>query len=204
MRACLIAIVALAGSARADSIMRGTVVAVDHQEIYVNLGRGKGVDDGVQLRLKRPISLRHPTTRAKVDDWIPLGAATITSAGDQMSRAVLGELVAAVAVGDVAEVYVESAEEPAPPPEPAPPAPDAPPVDPATRDVLAVFAAQSGAPLDARIAAWEHFQSAHPDGPFATAIEADLGQLRALRETIAPAKAGVRDDLYTGIGHQAP
>jgi hypothetical protein len=67
-----------------------------------------------------------------------------------------------------------------------------------------VFAAQSGASLDARIAAWERFQSAHADSPYADAIEADLVQLRSLRETIAPDAAGVGDELHVGFGHHAP
>lgn len=216
---------AAAGVAHADDIVAGAVIKVDpaNHEIYVNIGRARGLSDGVAVRLKRPIALHDPTTRKRVDDWIPIGAATITEAGARMSRAVVGELAAAVKIGDVAEVYVEAATEPEPggppqarqlpEPEPEPvtvpepataTAPEAPTIDPVQREVLAVFAAQSGASLDARIAAWERYQSAHPDGPYGDAIEADLTELRALREAMAPPEATIRDRARVHLDHVAP
>jgi hypothetical protein len=201
----------LAAPARADSILSGSIIKVDHQEIYINVGRARGLDDGAELRLKRKVSLRHPITRKPVQDWIPIGAATITQAGDRMSRAVIGELVGAVKVGDLAEAYVveDVAEPPAPAPAPTPPPAPEPtpesPIDRATRDVLAAFAALSGASLDARIATWERYQSTHPDSPFRAAVDTDLSQLRALRETIAPDPTRItRDAAPVAISHAAP
>ena len=91
----------------------------------MNLGGGKGVVDGAALRLKRPVTLRHPVTRAPVKDWLPIGTATVTSAGDKLAMAVLDpELRAQVAVGDIAEIYVEREETAPPPPPPPKPTPD--------------------------------------------------------------------------------
>ena len=185
--------VSLAGAAaRADDeIVKGAVVKIELREIYVNLGGGQGVAGGAPIRIKRPIKLAHPVTRAAIEDWLPVGSATITQAGAALSRAVVGDLVTAIRVGDVAEVLIARPDtRPAGPtgPAPATPAtPAAPPVDPATREVLDIFAAQSGQPLDARIAAWEHYLSTHPESPYAAPIRADLGELEALREQLGPA-----------------
>jgi len=180
----------LAGpAARADDeIVRGAVVKIELREIYVNLGTGHGLAGGSPIRIKRPIKLAHPVTRAAVEDWLPVGSATITQAGAALSRAVVGDLVTAIRVGDIVEVLVvrpDARPVGPPPPAPAPaPPPAAPPVDPATREVLDVFAAQSGQPLDARIAAWERYLSTHPETPYAAPIRADLETLQALREQL--------------------
>jgi hypothetical protein len=208
--AALTALTALAASTRAhaDEIADGAVMKIDHQEIYVNLGRARGLDDGAPLRLKRKVTLRHPVTRRPIVDWIPLGAATVTETGERMSRAVVGELIAELAVGDIAEIYIERPTAPASPtPPPATPAPDAPappPIDPDTREVLAVFAAQSGASIDARIAGWERYQSAHPSSPYAMAIAADLDELRELRATLSPGAEDLRAVATVALDHFAP
>src|SRR5215468_9756443 len=89
-----------------DEILRGNVVRIEDKEIYVDLGAQRGVVDGAPLRIKRPIKLKHPITRATVDDWIPIGSATVTQAAGSLSRAVVGELVDAIKPGDVAEVLI--------------------------------------------------------------------------------------------------
>ena len=183
---------AMPAVAAADEVATGVVVKVDTREIYVNLGGQKGVVDGAALRLKRPVMLRHPVTRAPVKDWLPIGTATITSAGDKLAMAVLdADLRAQVAVGDIAEIYVER-EDAAPPPPPPPktPPPDetgpVPQVDADTAAVLAVWRSLAGQNLDRRISAWEGWLSANPQSPHAAAIRADLDGLRAQREAATP------------------
>ena len=139
-----------------DEIVRGAIVKIEAQEIYVNIGVDRGVAGGATVRIKRPVSLRHPVSRAQIQDWIPIGSASVTQAGAVLSRAVVGELIDELKVGDVAEVLVDrpdrkpaqTAQAPA-----APVVPAGPPVDPATAEVLGVFAAQANQPLEARIAA---------------------------------------------------
>jgi hypothetical protein len=190
-----------------DAIVRGAVIKIEAQEIYVNIGVDRGVTGGASVRIKRPVSLRHPVTRALVQDWVPIGSASVTQAGSVMSRAVVGELVAQVKVGDVAEVLVVRPDLRPPPTTattPTAPAPQAPQVDPATAEVLGLFAAQSGQPLDARIAAWERYLSMRQGSPFAAGIRRDLDQLRALRDELrAPTSAHATMPIVT-VGHEAP
>lgn len=199
----LIAIALLAAPAFGDEIARGTIVKVEHEEIYVNLGASQGVPDGAALRIKRTINLRHPVSRAPITDWIPIGSATITQAGTGLSRAVVGELVDRVRVGDVVEALVVTTDV-QPPPEPRKPEdPGLPPVDGETAAVLAAFVAQSGLALDARIAAWERFVSTHERSPYLRAIQQDLVQLERLREQMrSPDPAA--PELVDELEHRAP
>jgi hypothetical protein len=209
--ALALALAAAPAPARADDeIVQGSVVKIELREIYVNLGAGQGVVGGTPIRLKRPIKLRHPVTRAAIEDWLPVGSATVTQAGTALSRAVVGELVTAIRVGDIAEVLVSRApaRPPAPPTGPVPPAPPAPPapppVDPATREVLELFAAQSGQPLDARIAAWARYLSTHPESPYAASIRADLDALEQLREQLGPASEAQSAGSIETVDHEVP
>lgn len=203
-----------AAPARADEIARGVVVRVEADEIYVNLGARAGISEGARLRIKRPIAVRHPVTRARIVDWLPVGAADVTSAGDRLSMAVLEPaIVRQVKVGDIVEIYVVRDERVAPPDEPpddAPDAPDAPPddrplpeVDAETAAVLAVWHAQRGATLPARIAAWEGYLAAHGASPYADAVRADLEALRRLRDEVTPAAPGATRTVST-VAHHAP
>lgn len=180
---------ATAGPAAADDIVAGVVVKIDRREIYVNLGEGRGLADGADLRLKRPVALKHPVTRKPVADWLPLGTATVTATGDSLARIELPPaLLAQVKVGDIAEVYVERDEAPPPPPAPKPsePARPLPQVDPETAQVLQVWRAVNGSGLDGRIAAWEGWLAAHASSRYADSIRADLEVLRATREALEP------------------
>jgi hypothetical protein len=211
--AAAIAISLAGAAARADDeIVKGAVVKIELREIYVNLGAGQGVTGGSPIRIKRSIKLRHPVTRAPIEDWLPVGSATVTQAGSALSRAVIGELVTAIRVGDIAEVLVSRAPAsppappsgPTPPTPPAPPAPAPPPVDPATREVLELFAAQSGQPLDARIAAWARYLSTHPESPYAASIRADLDALEQLREQLGPASEAQSAGAIETVDHEVP
>ena len=83
MRAlAILAVLAAPAIAHADDeIVKGTIVKIEAQEIYVDIGAGKGVTHGASVRIKRGASLRHPVTRALVQDWLPIGSATVTQAG---------------------------------------------------------------------------------------------------------------------------
>ena len=205
MRAAIVmTLLAASATARADTIARGAIVKVEAREIYVNLGTREHVEEGARLRIKRPIKVRHPVTRAWVEDWLPVGAADVTVAGERLSMAVLdADLLAAVAPGDVVEIYVERDEAPAAPPPPVEDEGPLPEHDPDTVAVLRVWVAQRGATLDARIAAWEGFLSAHPASAHAGAIRADLGVLTALREQLEPPSRTAARPI-AGIDHHSP
>lgn len=196
------------GTAEADDVAVGVVVKVDTREIYVNLGEGKGVVDGASLRLKHPVMLRHPVTRAPVKDWLPIGTATITSAGGKLAMAVLDpDLRAQVTVGDIAEIYVERDEALPPPPPPPPTAPvdtsPLPQIDADTSTVITVWRSLAGQSLDRRIGAWEGWLSANPQSPHAAAIRADLESLRAQREAASPRRP-TPGMATVQLAHQGP
>jgi len=203
---CAVLAILVAAPARADEIARGAVVKVEDRAAYVDLGSGHGVAAGAPIRFKRPITLRNPVTGERVTDWLPLGSGTISAAGGQLSRVVVEPALARqLAVGDVAEIYVVSAE--AEPAAPAPAAPAGPPpsVDPGTRELLAVWARQSGQPLAARIAAWEGWLAAHVASPYADAVRDDLDVLRAERDQLAPRDLGGTGDARVAhLDHVAP
>jgi hypothetical protein len=186
---------------RSDEILHGSVVKVEDKEIYVDLGNTRGVHDGAPLRIKRAVKLKHPITRAVVDDWIPIGSATVTEAAGSLSRAVVGELVDAIRPGDLAEVLLVGHHDPE---RPAPPLPNAPAADPDTVEVLRVFAGQSGAPLDTRIASWERYLSTRPNTRFASAIRTDLDTLHKLRDEMQPPSSAETSEAVTTVEHHAP
>ncbi len=194
----------VARAAADDEIVKGNVVKVEQQEIYVSLGTRQGVADGAAVRLKRPIKLKHPLTRAIIEDWVPIGSATITQAGGALSRAVVGEMIAAIKVGDVVEVLVDRPDRSPPvtvPVVPPPPTPAAPAVDPAAVEVLGLFAAQTGQPLEARIAGWERYLSMRAGSPYADAIRTEVDTLRDLRDQMRPTTASSSTDVVTTADH---
>jgi len=176
-----------------DEIARGAVVKIEAGEVYVSVGRDKGITPGSALRIKRTITLHHPVTRAPVEDWIPIASASVTDAGAVMSRAVIGDAVAAIQVGDVAEILIDR-------PDPVPPTPEQQHVDPGTAEVLGLFASTVGKSLDERIATWERYLSMRAGSPYAPGIRRELDELHALREQLNPPKLS-REAAIVHVDH---
>jgi hypothetical protein len=197
--------------ARADERVRGTVVRVQDDEIYFDLGAGARVEPGRPARVWRPISVKHPVTGKAVKDEIPLGAVTVQAVGAQLSLAVpAGALAYPVAVGDVVEVLVAAPPTPEPTPGPTPePQPERAPlpqVDAETALVVETWTAQAGQPLDARIATWRRFLADHPQSPHADAIRAEIAELEALRARFAVGPQADRpsERAVGGLEHVTP
>ncbi|HSN28225.1 MAG TPA: hypothetical protein VLT45_18190, partial [Kofleriaceae bacterium] len=191
----VLALLAPAAVRADDEIAKGTVIKIEAGEVYVSLGRDKGVEAGSALRIKRTIALHHPVTKAVVDDWIPIASASVTDAGAVMSRAVIGDDAAQIQVGDVAEIYIDR-------PDPPPPTPEQQHVDPQTAEVLGIFSSQVGRSLDERIAAWERYLSMRPGSPFAPGIRHELDELHALRDQLSPPKSP-REAAVVHVDHAA-
>jgi hypothetical protein len=191
--------------AGADRIVRGTVVAREANEIYLDIGAGSGAAAGAPLRLRRPIRLKHPVTGAWVADELPIGEASLTQVGGALAMArVPPALYARVRQGDAGEVLIaEAAARPAAPAQAQQPTPEIPVADPATRAVLETWSATAGATLDARIAAWERFLARHPGSQHGAAVRVDLELLyQERRRSPTP----VVDDqvAVSGVDHDAP
>ncbi|CAN5887433.1 hypothetical protein BH11MYX2_BH11MYX2_39820 [soil metagenome] len=198
----MMAVAAFAATAHADdAIVLGSIVKIEQQEIYVTLGSAQGVESGAALRIKRTVRLKHPVTRTLVEDWVPIGAATVTQAGVSLSRAVVGEMVGDVKVGDVVEIYVDGPDAPAAPVARTQPAPQAPPADPATTEVLGLFAQLTGQSLDARVAGWEHYLSLRANSPYAEDIRSDVQVMRDLREQLRTTAAPTGTSVVTAAHH---
>ncbi len=189
-----------------DEIVRGSVVKIEAQEVYISIGVDRGVTGGAAVRLKRPVSLKHPITRATVQDWIPVGVASVTQAGSVMSRAVVGELVGSIKVGDTAEVLVDRPDlrkQPDPVVAPVAPVPG-PQIDPDTAEVLGLFASQSNQPIEARIAAWERYLSTRGNSKYAAAIRRDLDELHRMRDEMLPPTTARSTEVMVNVGHEPP
>ncbi|MEO8549377.1 MAG: hypothetical protein ABI678_05375 [Kofleriaceae bacterium] len=202
MRAIILSIVLAAAPAHADDeIVRGAVVRIEAKELYISVGAGRGVTPGAALRLKRPITLKHPITREVVHDWLPVGSAKITQAGGEMARAIVGDLALDLELGDVAEVLVDR-------PDAVRAAPDrglaAPPVDPATAEVLGAFASQANQSIDIRIAGWERYLSQHPGSKFGAGVRRDLDELRGLRDQLQPPSTIEGVSRVAVVAHESP
>ncbi len=189
--------------AAADRVVRGTVVAREANELYLDIGAASGATAGARLRLRRPIRLKHPVSGAWVADELPIGEAALTQVGGALAMARLPpDLFARVRDGDVGEVLIAEA---APPPtaRPPQPQPDMPSTDPDTRAALQTWTQTASAPLDARIAAWERFLASHPGSRHAAAVELDLGILRAERRR-SPAPMVNDQVVVGGVDHDPP
>ncbi len=196
--------------------MRGAIVKIEENEIYVNLGSSKRLEPGSPLRVKRPLVLRHPVSGARVVDWLPVGATRISAVGTQLSMArVSDRLLTEVAVGDAVEILVAGdPPPPAPtavePDEPDEPDPDEPPpeplptVDAETRTVLDIWRGNLGRPIAVRIAAWELFLANNPDSQYTAAITDDVAMLQAQRERIDGETSLDDGPALGGLQHVAP
>ena len=75
----IIAVLLAARSARAD-----LVLAVDKEEIYVDMGARDGVGAGTQLELLHEVVAKDPRTGATLKDRFSLGTLEVTKAGDKL------------------------------------------------------------------------------------------------------------------------
>jgi hypothetical protein len=212
----LLGLAGLAPAARADVRVRGTVVRLEDEEIYFDVGNATGLTAGRPARAWRRIQVKHPVTQKPLTDEIPLGELEIRAVGTALSVAVAaGPLEYAIRVGDVVEVLVEREEpKPAAPSAPAAPAapvapsaPDGPlpSVDAQTQAVVDAWQSTIGKPLDVRIASWEVYLAQHPDSPYAAQVRAELENLKTLREKFTVAGPGGEggEPHVDGVEHQA-
>lgn len=193
----------LAGVAAA----RGTVLRVDGDKIYVDMGAKDGVRAGMELELHHAIMATHPVTKKKVRDTFYLGNLTVAKAGKTISVATApADILPRVQAGDEielagrAEVVVDAWEERIRAKDAAANGGDAPStaddptrtaaererarataqahVDHATR-VREVWTRTLGKPIGERVALWTEYVNANPDSPYVGAVRSEIASLTA-------------------------
>lgn len=193
------------GTARADRIERGVVVSIEAGEAYFDIAASRGLVSGRPVRIKRPVSLPHPTTGKMVRDELLVGSGVVTLVGERLSMVQMAREVAAVVrVGDVVEALVETLEptEPAPTPAPRAELPPIPKVAAETAVALRTWNTHVGSALDVKLAAWQRYLSTYPSSPHAARVQAHIDALRELNDR-SPTRIVGEQRSITGLTHNA-
>src|SRR5580692_6760165 len=113
------------GAARGD--VEGTVLAIQGDELVLDLGADRGAVDGMSVELWRPLQLKHPVTGNVLTDRFRIGTLELAQVRPTLSLAkASGALSRPAAVGDVVvfpRPVVASAPEARAPSTPASPPP---------------------------------------------------------------------------------
>jgi len=179
---------ASAATAAQAAEIEGVVLAVQDQDLVIDIGSSRGATVGASATLWRPIKLKHPVTGKLVVDRFRLGPLELTQVRPSMSLArEAGQLSRTPQVGDVVlftPVVVPEASAATPPSgvaagkEPAS-APE-PQKDPEAAAVSAIFDDLHGADLVTRIRRYEDYVRTNPEGRFARVLYEEAAALRSL------------------------
>src|SRR5262249_18333187 len=113
---------AAAASAAATTDVLGTVLAIQGEELVVDLGAGSGATDGASVEIWRPIKLKHPVTGKAIDDRFQIGSLELLQVRASMSLAkASAQLTRAAQVGDVVILHRAVVRPSLPPPPGEPP-----------------------------------------------------------------------------------
>ena len=196
-----------AAGPRAAADVEGAVLAIQGEELVVDLGAARGAADGMQAELWRPVKLKHPVTGKVLTDRFRIGALELVQVRGNLSLAkAAGPLSRPPEIGDVAVLASARQAPPGLPPTPGatpPPSPDrppdpaAPPEDPDARSVTEMFESLRGADLATRIARYEGYARRKPESRFARTLQEEAAALRELvtsreRKAVTQARAEAR------------
>jgi hypothetical protein len=186
-----------AAPSAAHGDVEGTVVAIQGDELVLDLGADRGAGDGMTVEIWRPLQLRHPVTGKVLTDRFLIGTLSLVQVRPTLSLArASAALSRPAAVGDVVVfprpvVAPSPAEVRAPSAPPSPPSPEEKPAAPEDPEVVAIaqmLEALRGADLSTRIQRYEQLAQARPEGRFSRAL---LEEAAALRELLgARTRAG--------------
>lgn len=181
-----------APSTPALEFVEGYVVALDSDDLVLDLARDRGARPGDLVELWRPLSLRHPITGKTVRDRFQIGVLELTQVREALSFATpQGTTARDPQPGDIVVLRRR----------PAPTAKTASPtsrssdkhasveprttasaydVDPATSELAQLFDELKGASLVRRIDAYEAYMDEHPKGRYAHVLGEEAAALKQL------------------------
>lgn len=166
------------------------MVALDANDVVVDIAASKGAAPGVEVELWRPLKLKHPVSGKVLMDRFRIGTLRVTQAGPTLSLAApAGALQRAPAPGDV--VILRAASQPARPAGATPVASAAPAAasapcsseadkDPEAKTLSDMFDSLRGSGLVPRIQAYEAYVRASPQGRYARVLWEEARELRRL------------------------
>jgi len=184
------------GARAQESETTANVVALDANDVVVDLPLSKGASPGVEIELWRPLKLKHPVTGKVLMDRFRIGTLRVTQAGPTLSLAApAGALQRAPAPGDV--VILRAAPQvarpagatpagsagPAQAAAPAPCSTDSDHQDPESKVLSDMFDSLRGSGLVPRIQAYESYVRASPQGRYARVLWEEARELRRLVAT---------------------
>lgn len=176
-----------AAAAHATGDVEGTVLALQGEELVLDLGAGRGAFDGATVEVWRPVKLKHPVTGKVLTDRFRIGALDLIQVRGTMSLArASGTLSRPAEVGDVVVLagrgapVAPSGPRPSEPAEPAAPGAEKVPEDPDARAVTEMFEALKGADLATRIARYESYARSKPQSRFVRVLQEEAAALREL------------------------
>ena len=178
---------ATAAAAATSASASGTVLAIEGDDVIIDVARGAGASEGDELEMFRPIALRHPVTRRAIVDRYRIGDLKLTQVRDHIALGrAAGSLLRKPSVGDI---VVRRGAAPASAPPPTIPAEEGGTPEPSTRtpagagarELNLLFDSLHGATLARRIGAYERYAASHPASPYARTL---LEESAALRELI--------------------
>jgi len=212
---CLLGVSHVAWAQSGETATEGVVVALEKDDIVVDLAGKRGAATGDVIELWRPLKLKHPVTGKVIKDRFRIGTLKLTQVRDALAFARAdGALARPPEPGDIVVLRKAHLEETPskgrlPQAGPAvvsvtPSEPDVVPQDPDTKAVSELFDSLAGADVTKRIIAYEDYVRAHPDGRYAVVLWEEAAQLRRLlafdATGVGPAPEKPSSENFAGPG----
>jgi hypothetical protein len=171
--------------------VEGAVLAIQGEDLVLDLGSSRGAADGMSVEIWRPLKLKHPVTGKVLTDRFRIGTLDLVQVRGTMSLGrAAGALARAAEVGDVV-ILARRSEGPAPAAGAGPPAAERPPAPPGderaaspedadARAVTEMFDALKGSDLWTRVRRYEEVARSRPEGRFARVLSEEAAALREL------------------------
>lgn len=218
---CCSAGVAHAEKAAPSGSAEGYVLAIEGDDVIVDLGIPRGAVEGDVIELWRPIEIVHPITKQRIRDRYRVGTLKIVQVREHFAIAVVqGEAKKAPEPGDfvILRRVVAVPAQPATPVRPTPSASATPNGSPSTNasvdaaetaKVAALLESVKNATLVERIRAYVAYVKENPNSPYARVIREDAVQYHRLLRAgpehgAAPAPAPASFAQVTAISQPPP